>query len=182
MALLRERKFAALIMVVMIVLSIFGGSYRSLSALRNEAETVFYNGANGDGLGIYNDLEKRVALSYNLMTIALKYVDDEEPTLVAVEEAREKLISAGEPEEKYRANLSLTEATTALLSTLEGLALSEKDETYRIRIQTELKSADDTISHDPYNQYAQEFNSALGTFPANLLGKLMQIHSLSLFR
>ena len=53
MALLKDRKFAALIMAVMIVLSILGGAHRSLSALRSEAEAVFYNEISGRADAFY---------------------------------------------------------------------------------------------------------------------------------
>ena len=58
---------------------------------------------------------------------------------------------------------------TSLYRSLEDIGLSEKDEAYRQRLYADFSSRGDTISHDPYNGYAQYYNETLSRFPASLI-------------
>ncbi len=57
----------------------------------------------------------------------------------------------------------------------------EKDSQYREALQAEMKSRSVTISNDPYNQCAEEYNQRLDGFPANLLGKALGLKRAELF-
>lgn len=180
MAFFKNRKVAAILMVVLILGSALGGAKRSLEKLRQEAEQVFYQGADGDGLGIQNDLDERAKLAYNLVTVAKRCLPEDRQEITQTLAARDALLYAKDIHEKYRANLELTEATEALYQAMEGL--SADDEKFRIRLHTDLQSRNDTISHDPYNRTAEEFNRKLDAFPANLLGGLTGVKDAPLFR
>ena len=179
---LLDRKVAAILMVVMMVVATLFGSHRSLSALSKKAEQVFYNGVSGDGLCIQNDLTNRAEQAYNLTTVAKRYLSASDPTVAKVLDAWAQMSSANTIGRKYQANQALTTATTELYELLLPMELSESDGRYLRSIYTDLGSRNDTISHDPYNQLASAFNAELDGFPAKLLGSLTGIHPLELFR
>ena len=182
MKLLKRRSVAALIMVLMILGGTLYGGHRSLMKLRDEAEAVFYNGVDGDGLGIQNDLNERVDLAYNMVTVAKRYLPEDNEAVQKVLTARDALAAAEDPEGKNAANRQLTEACIELYEALAGKSLTEKDEEYRQQIYQDLSSRNDTISHDGYNQVAENFNKTLQRFPANILGSLTGVEKLELFR
>jgi hypothetical protein len=164
-----KNKGAALVMTVLIVLSVWVGAYRSFSRMYDQVQTVFTAGAEGDGLGIANDLNERVKLAYNLVTIARKYLSANDAAIADVLKARDALVNAKDISDKYRANVKLTEATTTLYFALGQKQLSETDARYRVNLFNDLSSRNDTISHDPYNQKALAYNQALSAFPASIL-------------
>ena len=179
-----NKKIAIAVMLLMIIISIPFGGYRSLNKLYKEVNRTFYQGVDGDGLGIENDLNNRIDNSYNLVTIAKKYIDSENDVIKNTLKAREELVNSQSIAEKYRANLSLTEAVEELYTALgdESLGLSDQDKTYRRSLYSNLTSRNDTISHDGYNDKAAEFNSTLESFPASLISRLVGINKAELFR
>lgn len=181
MSKLDNRRLAAVGMALMILLSLFVGTARSLYPMRNAAQQVFFEGVDRDGLGIQNDLNKRIELSYNLVTVAKKYSESDTDAVKAVLSAREKLSSADSIKEKYKANIALTEATETLIEEMKSYSLSEKDEKYRKEIRDDLNSRNETISSDGYNAAASSFNSELSSFPASVIGRLVGLRSLELF-
>lgn len=47
----------------------------------NDLEQEFYQGAYQDGLSIQSDLEERMLLAQNLVTVARRYLDAEDPSI-----------------------------------------------------------------------------------------------------
>lgn len=168
----------------MIAISIPFGGYRSLNKLYKEVNRTFYQGVDGDGLGIENDLNNRIDNSYNLVTIAKKYIDAEDEVIKNTLDARDALVNSDSISEKYKANLRLTEAVEELYTVLgeENLNLSEQDKSYRRSLYSNLTSRNDTISHDGYNDKAADFNHTLEEFPASLISRLVGINKAELFR
>ena len=178
---LDNKRFAVVGMIVLIVLSVFIGAARSLYPMRSEAQQIFFEGIDKDGLGIQNDLNKRIELAYNLVTIAHKYCDSDTDEIKAVLSARDELTKSDSIKEKYRANVSLTEATEDLVNDLSSYSLSDKDERYRKEIRDDLASRNEIISSDGYNALASSFNSELSAFPASIIGRLIGVRPLELF-
>ena len=177
----KNQSTAILIMILMILGSAFLGSRSSLMELRTKAEQVFLLGSEGDGIGIQNDLEERSAAAYNMTVIARNYLSEGDAVIQAVLEAREELAAAEGPGEKYEADQELETAVKDLKAKLEGLELTEKDAPYPQRLYTDFLSRGETISHDPYNSLAADFNEALKEFPANILSRLTGVKELELF-
>ena len=67
---LKNRKVAMLICVIVVALSILSGARRSISEVIAETESAFVYGVDGDGKSIYHDLGTRVQLANNLATVA----------------------------------------------------------------------------------------------------------------
>lgn len=179
---LQNRMIAAVIMVLLIVVGMVAGTTRTLRDMRSDAQQVFYSGETGDGLGIQRDLDERVDLSYNLLTIAKKYMSETDWEIKAVEDARKGLEESYTPSEKYAANKKLTEAVTELYNVLGEKELSESDERYRQRLHTDMNSRNDTIANDPYNKIATEFNEKLEAFPAKYFAQLTSVDKIDLYR
>ena len=164
-----KRSAAILVMASAIVFSIWLGAYLSFNRMYAKVEMVFTAGAQGDGLGISNDLNERVKLSYDLVTVAKKYLPANDASISLVLAARDSLVNAKGISDKYRANVKLTDATASLYQTMGSAHLSEADARYRTNLYNNLTSRNDTISHDPYNQKALAYNQELQAFPANIL-------------
>lgn len=175
-------KIAAAVLAAAIILSVPLGFKRTMSGFYNDLQNEYQNGEYNDGLSIQNDLDYRVELAYNLVTVAKRYLDADDPAVAALLDARQALDDANDPAEQYDANMKLTTASTDLYEALGKLELSEKDEKYRRSIYSDMTSRNDTIGNDPYNQLATEYNQKLERFPANLLAPLTGVEKAELFR
>lgn len=182
MKLLESKGLAILIMAALIIGGFWLGGYKSLSSLYHEVESVFFTGEDGDGICIANDLTERETAAANLLTIARKYMGDCD-VIRQLSEAAAALGAAGEGdiETRLTANQALDTAMEEMYRGLGELNLSEKDEAYRQRLYADFNSRGDTISHDPYNRYAQAYNETLDGFPASLLAAITPVHKATIF-
>lgn len=169
-------------MICMILVSVLIGSSRSLSQLAGQVNDAFFQGVNGDGLSIQNDLQQRMNDAYNLVVVGRRYLQEDDAAITQVLTAREALANAQTPSEKYQKNNDLTAATTELYYKLQEQQLSEKDAQYNSQLYAELSSRNTTIQNDGYNQMAEDFNRTLQQFPANLLSKVVFVQPAELFR
>lgn len=188
MSILENKSIAIIAMVLLIIASILIGSHNSLTKLSSRAESMFFNGINGDGLCIQSDLDKRLEFSRNLVTVSKGYLSPNDSSIINVETARNQLKKATTINDKYKANKNLDEAMFNLYTTLENQGITENEELLNnfsknpTRIYSEFSSYGDTIKHDKYNEYANDFNGALKNFPANILSKVTFVKSLELFQ
>ena len=177
---MKNPNVACVIMVIALVLSILIGGHRSLSAEASKVEDIFYNGVDGDGIGVSSDLEYRAALAYALVTVAKRYLPADDADIEAVLDACSALENAKNPTEKLEANRRLQSACEALYKRLDKVDLSERDAGYRSNLMTDLNSRNDIISKDGYNQKAGQFNTQLKRFPANIIGRATGIRPFAL--
>lgn len=183
---LKRRGVAAAIAVLVMAGTLFASGGAKLSALRNEADNVFYSGVKGDGLSIYGDLNTRLDCAYNLGIIARRSGGEGSDELAQAQSAYDAL-AAGLNKKAPRASLAalnrdLTNAVETLYRAMEAYSLSETDETLIARQYRAFLSANDTISHDAYNVRAADFNEILSGFPANLIAGLTGVAPLDFFR
>ena len=173
--LLKNRNVAIAITVVVILLSIFGGSHRSLIAASYSAEKNFTS--------IQQDLDTRIGLASNLQVVASRYLLPGDAALVELEQAIDTLSNAKTANDKAKANQNLTAATERMDIELQGMALSATDERYRAQIRIDLASYNQIIGHSKYNELVERYNTEiLGKFPANVLAKLTGVPELESFR
>ena len=173
--LLKNRNVAIVITVIVIVLSILGGSHRSLLAAAYSAERHFDD--------IQRDLDTRIGLASNLQVVAERYLYIGEDALVELDTAITNLRDAQTANEKAIANQQLTAATERMDIVLQNENLSVTDERYRIQIRTDLASYNQIIGHSKYNEKVDQYNAeVLGKFPANILAKLTGVPKLESFR
>ncbi|MGI6348931.1 MAG: LemA family protein [Eubacteriaceae bacterium] len=181
MFLFKNRHFAFVLMLAIIIVSTLISSRNGLSDLASEAENVFYNGEDNSTLSIQNDLSERINLARNFITLAQNYINSTDVLITNVQAASDELFAAKTISGKYTANKKLGDAVTALYAELEKYPLSSKDASYRARLYTDFTSRQSTISHDPYNSYAAKYNEVLNSFPANILSKLSGLKKLEYF-
>ena len=173
--LLKNRNVAIVITVIVIVLSILGGSHRSLLAAAYSAERHFDD--------IQRDLDTRIGLASNLQVVAERYLYIGEDALVELDTAITNLRDAQTANEKAIANQQLTVATERMDIVLQNENLSVPDERYRIQIRTDLASYNQIIGHSKYNEKVDQYNAeVLGKFPANILAQLTGVPKLESFR
>ncbi|MBQ5615198.1 MAG: LemA family protein [Peptococcaceae bacterium] len=173
--LLKNRNVAIVITVIVIVLSILGGSHRSLLAAAYSAERHFDD--------IQRDLDTRIGLASNLQVVAERYLYIGEDALVELDTAITNLRDAQTANEKAIANQQLTAATERMDIVLQNENLSVPDERYRIQIRTDLASYNQIIGHSKYNEKVDQYNAeVLGKFPANILAQLTGVPKLESFR
>jgi len=177
----RNRSIAMIIMVLMIVAGTLIGSHNSLMGFRHKAQDVFTLGIKGDGIGIQGDLNERASLAQNMVVVARRYLPEDNALIQNVLEAGKAQGAAKSVKEKAAANRALEIAIKDLYDVLSGMALSEQDARFPQRLYTDFQSRGATISHDPYNRGAADFNRILSGFPAGLLGGLTGVKPLELF-
>lgn len=173
--LLKNRTVAICITVVVILLSILGGSHRSLLVAAYSADRYFDD--------IQRDLDTRIGLASNLHVVAERYLASDDVTLRDLEVAIDALSNAWTANEKAKANQNLTVATERMDLTLQNVILSSTDDRYRIQIRTDLASYNQIIGHSKYNDKVDAYNTeVLGSFPANVLAQLTGVPKLESFR
>lgn len=183
MKLLENKGLSIVIMIALIIGGFWLGGYKSLSGLYSDVEKVFFTGEDGDGICIENDLSERAACAVNLVTVAKKYVG-ESAEVKELSEASSALSAASGSKDialRLSADNRLEAAMTALYISLEDSSLSEKDDAYRQRLYADFSSRADTISHDPYNGYAQDYNETLSRFPASLIAAVTPVKAAVIF-
>ena len=178
MKLLESKAIALVLMVALIAAGTWIGGYKGLNSLYSQAEDVFFTGEDGDGICIANDLSERAIAAQNLVTIASNYAGVQDATSAVTSAAAElsaELSSTAQNGKIARLsdrNRKLDTAMTALYDALGEESLMAQHEKYRQSLYADFNSRNDTISHDPYNQYAQAYNQALSGFPAGLLASI----------
>ncbi|NLM61688.1 MAG: LemA family protein [Clostridiales bacterium] len=179
---MKNPKVACVIMVAAIILSVIIGGHRSLSAEAAKVEDIFYNGVAGDGFGVNRELSYRVGLANNMVTVAKRYLPADDPDIKAVLDACSAIEKAKKTTDKVAANRKLQSACSDLYERLGKVDLNEKDSRYRENLMTDLNSSNDIISRDGYNQKAEQFNTELKRFPANIIGRITGIKAFALGR
>lgn len=180
--LIENKKIAVIVAILMILFAVLVLGGTKLRADRDDVQELFYEGVNRDSLSIYNDLQARLESSYNLVTIANKYMPANSEEISNLLNARESLISAKSPSDMYNANHALTVAVDTLYSELGNWEMDEEDSRLAAKQFTELSSRNQTISHDWFNTEASNFNSTMGTFPGWLIAAVNGIKPVDLYR
>ena len=183
MKLLENKIICVLIMLVLITGGFWLGGYKGLSGLYSDVESVFFTGEDGDGICIENDLTERVNAAENMVTIARKYNSGSDE-VKALSDAAAQMSSLSQNKNiaaRMDENKKLATAMSALYREMADYSLSERDERYRQSLYADFNSRGDTISHDPYNSHAQEYNEVLSAFPANIMAAVTPVEEAVIF-
>jgi len=182
MNILYNRKLAAGIAAVVVLGSILLGGSTSLSRERVRVETMFTAGTEGDGLSIYNDVEARCSSAANLITVGSRYLPANDPDQQALQDAVSAVGAAQSISERSTANDTLTTAADAYYTKLISCALSDSDAKWVSAQYTEIRSRNQTISHDGFNTQAAAFNQMRSRFPTSLIALVGSVDPIELFR
>lgn len=150
----KRRGTAIIVMILLILISIPIGSFRSLHSARDQVTGAFFNQRDG----IFKSLENVSASADRLAA----YVGSE--SAAEVKSANDRLKSAMSErniKEMAAANAELTVAFHKLTSGAGDAATAA--------YQSEMDSCLNDIAESDYNRLASEFNEALTKFPADFL-------------
>lgn len=176
MKILESKGICIILMIVLIAGGFLLGGYAGLSGQYQKAADVFFLGENRDGICAANDMAERAAALTNMQTIAKKYPAVADSVLEAASSALNAYTRAeGDILDMFEANAAMEVAMSELMLETDDGMLSAKDESYRQKLYTEFNSRNDTISHDPYYNYAAAYNEILGRFPASLIEALTPV-------
>lgn len=176
----RGRTAAIIGMVALIAVSVPVGSCVSLARERGNASELYYG--SDDEWGLLEDLAWCNTDAANLVTLAGKYLPQDNAQIAAVQTARDEMGEAERPGDKAAAFSRLTSSVNALGNALEAADLSEEDKTRRTEIVADYNSNADFINRSDYNTEAAKFNEILRTTPARGLAELVGIEPLELFQ
>lgn len=119
---------------------------------------------------IDTQLKRRFDLIPNLVETVKGYMVHEEKTLKEVVEARNSFASAEDVEGKAEANNNLTNTLKSIFALAEAYPDLKANENFT-SLQVELSSTEDKIAYARqfYNDTVQMYNTAIMSFPANIL-------------
>jgi len=157
--LLKNRKIAIIITVIVVIFATLFGVSRSLNNLARNVEAIFYDGV------FINDVPQR-SISHHLDVIEQAVLNtvpafNNYPALSdeveALTVARRELLGAGSIPEKFTAYMNIQSASTRLISKAESVELSQRDQDILDQYQTTLTRATIAIQSSEYNVRARGF-------------------------
>ena len=171
---------AIIVIVVIIVLAVlfFVVMYNGLVKRRNRVDQAWSQ--------IAVQLERRHDLIPNLVETVKGYASHERGTLEAVVLARNNAVQAQQqagPEQQAQAENVLTGALRQLFALSEAYPDLKANQNF-LSLQEELTSTEDRISYARqfYNDSVQTFNTAIQTFPRNLLAGMFNFQPRQFFQ
>lgn len=176
----KGRAAAIIGMVALILVSIPVGSCVSLARERGKVTELYFG--SDDEWGLLDDLAWCSSEASNLVTLAGKYLPEDNEQIAAVRGAVDALGKAQSPGEKADEFSVLTVKVNALGNVLGELALREEDEKHRDEILADYNANADFITRNDYNTEAARFNEMLRTTPARPLADLIGVGPVELFQ
>lgn len=151
-----------LIVLVAIFLLVLVGIYNRLVTLRNRTDNAWSQ--------IDVQLRRRYDLIPNLVETVKGYAKHEREVLERVTEMRAKAISAGSVEEQAQAENQLTQTLRSLFAVAENYPELKANQNF-LALQEELSGTESKIAYSRqfYNDSVYKYNTAIQTFPSNLL-------------
>ena len=150
------------------------------SDMKDDALVYFYG--TEEEIGIKQDLADKVETAYSLMSVAKRYISEDDSLVTDLTDACVKVQDAEDPLQAYEANLEMDECYYALRDKLASVKLTEKDSGYNASLLADYQSSDMIISHSEYNVIAEKINEEMSEFPANILTKIAFVEKMVLFR
>jgi len=177
-----NRVFAIIIMAAMIIASVFFGSWRSLSVLRNELDDIYLNGAKDDVSSVCKDLDYIAGEAYNLATIAQNYFSADNPTVVSLLDRRRELTETFKADKRYDIAMQLKSAVSDLYFSLKQKEdVTEQHMRLAANYYQDIESRFSMIGKNSYNSAALAFNKKLDDFPTFFIAPLVGIDKAPLF-
>ncbi len=171
---------AIIVIVVIIVLAVlfFVVMYNGLVKRRNRVDQAWSQ------IGV--QLERRHDLIPNLVETVKGYASHERGTLEAVVQARNNAVQAQQqagPEQQAQAENVLTGALRQLFALSEAYPDLKANQNF-LSLQEELTSSEDRISYARqfYNDSVQTFNTAIQTFPRNVIAGMFNFQPRQFFQ
>jgi len=157
--------------VVLLVITMFVGTYNSLVTDREKVVTAFSN--------VQTQYQRRADLIPNLVSTVKGASDFEQETLTQVVEARSKATSinidaskatSADMQKFMDAQNGVTSSLSRLIAVAEAYPTLTATATYQ-DLMTQLEGTENRIqvARSDYNEIARPFNTRIQTFPTNLI-------------
>lgn len=161
---------AIIIILIITTISIYNNLVRSQMKVKNAWSQIDVQ------------LKRRFDLIPNLVETVKGYMVHEEKTLKEVVEARNGFSSANTVKEKAEANNTLNNTLKSIFALAEAYPDLKANENFSA-LQTELSSTETKIalSRQIYNDTVQMYNTAIMSFPANIIASMFNFKAESFF-
>ena len=173
MKMLKERRIAFIIAVIVVLASMLFGVHRSISKEVRKVEAQFYDGVYIKAEkyvqpSIDSQLSKRIDSALGLVTLAQKYeaLQNEAQEL---RDARSGLMNASGIEDKYLANVQMQNAYDILCEGFSAVSFADNDAAAYSNYTSSFDGAGRVIMNSNYNMAVSEFERMSGKFPVSLL-------------
>ena len=175
--LLKNRRFAAIVLAAVVILGVPLGSARSLRHAAKQVEAQFFTGVEGRG-AIADYLEDASAAALGLVTVGARYDAAQEET-GELRFDRSCLLDAMEGKRVAgyaAANALVVKSFGALKDKLWSLELSEQDAADVEYYANQFEGAQGAVNHAGYNEAVEEFTQkTYDRFPASLFAGLLGV-------
>ncbi len=163
-----------IVAVVVIIIIAIVALYNNLVHLKMRVKNAWAQ--------IDTQLKRRFDLIPNLVETVKGYMTHEEKTLTEIVEARNKFTQATTVEDKQNANNNLTNTLKSIFALSEAYPDLKANENFTA-LQVELSSTEDKIAYARqfYNDTVQMYNTAIMSFPANILAGMFGFKEESFF-
>lgn len=171
---LRNRKTAALIAAVVIVVFTLLGVRRSVAGATAKVEKMFYDGVLVGSYvepGIAVHLEVRENASNGLVTLSKDH-PELSGAAEKMREARRQLLDAATIAQKAEANRRLQAAYREFMKAVEAVSLDDRERNMLATYAGQMDNAQRKIEESAYNIKVDELRRQLETFPVNILRRL----------
>lgn len=173
MNILKNRKIAVVIFIVVVIAFSLIGGHRSLQKACSEVENTFYS----ETFSAYTTPAKQLdhAADYANRLLSIVQDDVSQDVYDAIADSRRALLDALETEDISAACDASTALETAVLA-LDGTVITNNYDDYGA-VRTDLLSALSAADTMGYNDYVDKFcKTTLKTFPANLIAALTGVN------
>lgn len=166
---------AIVLIAVIALIGIFSSNYNKFVAMEESVQN-----AQSD-VSIY--LQRRADLIPNFVETVKAYSLHEQETYTAVTKARSAVADADSVEEQSEASAQLDSAIDIWVNAVTEAYPELKADAQYIALQDELAGSENRIAtaRNDYNKVAQEYNTAVRKFPANIVAGLFDFEKAEYF-
>lgn len=152
--------------IALILVSMFTGTYNSLTAMGQEVDSKWSQ--------VQNVLQMRFDKIPNLVEVVKGYATHEKAVFDDIANARSKLAGARTADEQVAASGELSGALSRLLVITENYP-DLKADTQFIYLQDEISGTENRlmIARKDYNEAVKSYNTKTASFPSNLFARAM---------
>ena len=156
-----------IIVIVAIIAIWFIATYNKIVKLNNRVDNAWAQ--------IDVQLQRRYELVPRLVEVVRAYAEHETNTLTKVVDARKLAMEANNIESRKKAEGNLSGALHTLLALAEAYPELKANLNFS-QLQTQLAETEDKISYmrQSYNDTVMRFNTAIESFPANIVANLFK--------
>ena len=171
--------------VVISLVLVLGGSFAkakvTFSSLQNRLDTQFVEGTDHDGYSIASDIEAKINIVKNTITVADRVQGLDEDVIMEAKEAVETLENSSKINDVAERESRMDTALNHLLDKMEAAGISEKDRNYIHGFKADYKAADHRIKLDPYHEMVIETEKKTSGALAGIL-KTLTFSSVDVYR